>query len=343
MILVTGGTGHLGANLVRRLLDDGHAVRVFSRRNDHEAALEGLKVDRAYGDLRDLPSVKAAVRGCDRVYHCAARVSITASGEREIYDFNVIGTQHVLRAAREGGVSRVVVSGSLSAVGYDPAKPSDEGMAFYPFDKHLPYATTKAFVEHECLKAVVEGLDVVIATSCAIIGPNDFVPSRMGKMLVDFANGKLRAYVPGGFEFVAARDIVEGHILAMQKGRSGQRYIFSTEFLTVDQLMALCEEVTGRSRPRLRVPSAVAEGIAHVSSFVLTHFFPAVPQRFTPGSVRLLRMQRKADCSKAKRELGYQPTTIARAVRDAYECFVRRGVIVPSGKRRIWVSRPRES
>ncbi len=343
MILVTGASGHLGGNLVRRLLDDGETVRVFVHKNGNNAALDGLDVEHSYGDLRELSAVKDAVRGIERIYHCAAKLSIVSGGEREIYECNVVGTHNVLRAALEAGVSRVVVTGSLSAVGNDPAKPSDESMLFYPFETHLPYATTKAFVELECLKAAVEGLDVVIATSCAIIGPNDFLPSRMGKLLADFANGKLRAYVPGGFEFVAVGDLVDGHIRAMERGRSGQKYIFSTEFLTVDQLMTLYEEVTGRPRPRLRLPAGVAEGFAHVSSFVLTHFFPRVPQRFTPAAVHLLRMQRRADCTKAKRELGYQPTNIADAVRKAYDCFVRRGVITTSTDRRVWVSRAKES
>jgi nucleoside-diphosphate-sugar epimerase len=341
MLLITGSSGHLGANLIRRLLDDGNEVRALLRKGSNNAAVDGLAVERVYGDLRNLPQAIAAVRGCDRIYHCAAQVETVPGKEREIYDTNVTGTRNLLRAALETGVSHVVVTGSLSAVGHDPSRPSDEDVPFYPFEKLPPYSTSKAFVEHECLKAAVEGLHVVIATSCAIIGPNDFKPSRMGQMLIDFANGKLRAYIPGGFEFVAARDIVQGHVLAMEKGRPGQKYIFSTEFLTLDKLMAICEEVTGRPRPRLCLPAPLMAGIAEVTTFVLTNFFPNVPQRFTPAAVRFLRMERKADHGKARRELGYEPTTMAQALRDAYECFVRRGVIVPSGKR-VLVSRAGE-
>ena len=339
MLLITGASGHLGANLVRRLLDDGHSVRALLRPGSNNAALDGLNVERVYGDLRDIPSVTAAVRGCDRIHHCAAMVSTTPGNEREIFDCNVIGTRNLLRAALDAGVVRVVISGSLSAVGDDPSRPSDESIPFYPFEKMPPYSHTKAAAEHECLKAVAEGLDVVIATSCAIIGPNDFKPSRMGKLLVDFASGKLRAYIPGGFTFVAARDMVEGHILAMDKGRAGQKYIFSTEFVSVDTLMTIFEEVTGRPKPRLRLPPPLMAGLAEVTTFVLTNFFPRKPQRFTPAAVRFLRMERKADCGKAMRELGYRPTTIAGAIQEAYDCFVRRGVIAVPAKR-VLVSKP---
>lgn len=330
--LVTGATGHLGANLVRRVLADGHDVKVLVRDRDgrEEAeALAGLAVERVYGDLRDLDAMRAAVRGVERVYHTAAKISTLpgSGGEREIYDTNVVGTRNVLKAAREAGVQRVVVSGSLSAVGHNPDRPSNEDDPFYPFAWHLPYSVSKAWVEHECLKAVALGQEVVIAVSCAILGPNDFIPSRMGRVVQDFANGKMRAYIPGGFDFVAARDIVAGHVLAMEKGKVGQRYIFSTRFVEVDELVAILERVTGMPRPSLRLSPVVMAGIAHVSSFVLTNFFPSVPQRFTPAAVRLLQMRRRADTRRAQSELGYQPTSIEDALREAYEHFVVRGLI----------------
>jgi nucleoside-diphosphate-sugar epimerase len=282
-ILVTGASGHLGANLVRRLLDNGQDVRVLLREGSNNAAVDGLDVERVYGDLRDFVGMKSAVRGCEQIYHCAAKVS-TLDGnpllKREIYDCNVLGTIHILQAALEAGVSKVVVSGSFSAVGHNPEKPSDETVPFYPFSPHLPYGFSKTFVEHECLKAFANGLSVVVAVSCAILGPNDHKPSRMGRTLLDFANGKLLAYVPGGFEFISARDIVEGHILAMSKGRPGQKYIFSSQFLTVDELMAIFEEVTGRDRPALRIPGAMIAGIAGVADFVFPPIFSKCTKTF---------------------------------------------------------------
>jgi nucleoside-diphosphate-sugar epimerase len=335
--LVTGATGHLGANLVRHLLDGGHRVRVLLRPGSDVRAVEGLDVERVYGDVRDPSALTAAVAGCDRIHHCAALVS-TISGDarhrRDIYDTNVLGTRHLLRAAQAAGVARVVVTGSFSAVGHAPARASDETVPFYPFQRTMPYEVSKVFTEHECLRAVAEGLDVVIATSCAILGPHDFKPSRMGRVLCDFANGTLRAYIPGGFEFVAARDIVQGHLLAMDKGRPGQRYIFSSQFVTVDELMGLFEEVTGRPRPRVRLPAPVMAGIAQVVSPVLSRVLPNVPQRLTPGAVRILRLGRRADCTRAREELGYQPTAIVDAIREAHAFFAREGRITrPAGGR----------
>lgn len=320
--LVTGATGHLGANLVRRLLLDGHRVRVLLRPQHDARAVDGLEVERAYGDIRDPASLDVAMQGCGRVFHCAAMISITAGGEPDIFETNVLGTRNVLTAAARATVRRTVVTGSFSAVGHHPNRASDERDPFNPFLRALPYERSKAAVEHECLKAAVEGQDVVIAISCAIIGPYDFKPSRMGRVIRDFANGRMPAYIPGGFEFVAACDIVAGHVLAMERGRSGQRYIFSTEFVTVDTLMRWLEEITGRPRPRLRLPPAAMAAIAQVASPVLSAVAPNRPQRLTPGAVHLLRMHRRADCTKAKHELGYEPTSVKDAVVEAFRWFV---------------------
>ncbi|MBH8561912.1 NAD-dependent epimerase/dehydratase family protein [Nostoc sp. CENA67] len=335
--LVTGASGHLGANLVRRLLEDGHNVRVLLRQGSNNTAVDNLQVERSYGDLRDFDSTLAAVEGCDRIYHCAAKVS-TLDGDahfhQEIYDSNVLGTIHLLRAALNAKVTKVVVTGSFSAVGHHPSHPSDETIPFYPFGKHLPYEVSKAFMEQECLKAYADGLDVVIAVSCAILGPNDFKPSRMGKTLIDFAHGKIPAYVGGGFDFVAAKDIVAGHILAMEKGRGGQKYIFSSQFLTIDEIMAIFEEVTGVAKPKLCLPSKVMAGVAGIADFIYPRFFPKAPRRFTSGAVRILQMHRHADTNKAQIELGYQPTSVKQAIYEAYQDFVRRGLIVKADKER---------
>jgi nucleoside-diphosphate-sugar epimerase len=329
MILLTGANGHLGANLLRRLLADGAAVRVLLRPDSDNSSLEGLSVERVFGNLSDPASLVAASKGVTNIYHCAAQISTTTGAEQQIFTNNVLGTRNLLRAALENGVGRVVVSGSLSAVGHRADRPTDESEPFNPFEHHPPYAVTKAAVEHECLKAVVDGLDVVIAISCAILGPFDFKPSRMGQVLINYANGQLWAYIPGGFEFVTTRDFVEGHVLCMRQGRTGQRYIFNTEFMTFDTLFELYSEITGQPKP-LRLPPTMMMAAAEIGELAHRYIIPGRRQLLTPAAVRLLRMGRRADSSKAQRELGYRPGSIADAVREAYEWFVARGVIVAS-------------
>ncbi len=334
-MLVTGATGHLGANLVRRLLADGEDVRVMMRPGRDNGALDGLAVERAYADLRDKESVDSIVRGTNRIYHCAALVSTiegNAAHKRQIFDTNVRGTIHLLDAAARLAIDKIVVSGSLSATGYDPDHHSHEGMPFYPFERHLPYAVSKHLVEHECLRAHANGLNVVVATSCAIIGPHDYGPSRMGRVLIDYAHGRLRAYIPGGFAFVSSHDIAEGHVLAMRQGRSGQKYLFSTAYASVDELMAMFGEISGRPPPRVRLPPALVAVLAEIADRTWYRAFPNAPRHFTPAAVRLLQMQRRADHGKAQQELGYRPSSIMQAITDAYGDFVRRGVIRPSAR-----------
>ncbi len=329
----TGSAGHVGANLVRRLLDDGARVRVMLRYEDNNEALDGLEVERAFGDIRDLDATRNALDGCQGVYHCAAKVS-TIEGDRahrrEVYECNVLGTRNVLQAARDVEAGRVVVTGSFSAVGYDlddPSAPSDETMQFYPMERTMPYERSKALVEHECWRAAAAGQDVVVATCCAVVGPADFLPSRLGRTMCDYTNGKLRAFVDGGFEFVAARDIVEGHVLCMQRGRSGEKYIFSTEFKTISDILDLYEDVSGIPRPRRQIPVRLMLCFSEVASLYLSRFHPGFPQRFTPGAIRLLQKRRHADTRKARRELGYQPTSIRAAVHEAYAFHYDRNAI----------------
>ena len=332
-ILLTGASGHLGANLLQRLLSDGADVRVLLREGSNNRAVDGLPVERVYGDLRSPDAVRAAVQGCTRIYHAAAQIS-TLYGDpalkRSIFDSNVLGTRHLLEAAARAGVERVVVTSSLGAVGYredDPSHPSDEESPFYPFHRTMPYEASKAFVEHECLRAVARGLDVRIAVSTAILGPHDWKPSRMGRALCDFANGRLRAYIDGGVEFVAASDLVQGHTLAMDRGQPGEKYIFSTEFATLPDLMWMWHEITGRPIPRLRLPAPVMGAIAEVLSPLLTRLAPQFPQRLTPSAVRILQLRRHVDTGKAQRALGYRPTGIRAACEQAYQFHIQRGAI----------------
>ena len=323
-VFLTGGAGHVGANLVRRLLDEGLSVRVLLRHEDNNEGLNELDVERVFGDIRDLNATRRAIEGCQGVYHVAAKISTIVGNRahrREIYECNVIGTRNVLTAAREVQAGRVVVTGSLSAVGYnldDPSAPSDEEMPFYPMERTMPYERSKSLVEHECWHAAAKGQEVIVATCCAVIGSHDYFPSRLGRTLCDYTNGKLRAYIEGGFEFVAARDIAEGHVLCMKHGRPGEKYIFSSEYKTISEIVGLFEEVSGVPFSGRRVPTPVMYAFSELASFYLSRAHPNFPQRFTPGAIRLLKKRRHADTTKARTELGYQPTSIRSAIQEAY-------------------------
>ncbi|PRQ07871.1 NAD-dependent epimerase/dehydratase family protein [Enhygromyxa salina] len=332
-VLVTGATGHLGSNVVRRLLADGHDVRALVQARADNRSIDGLPIERVEGDLRDLESLRRAVEGVDRVFHIAAKISTataTPAEQRSLYDINVIGTRDILRACLDAGVGRVVMTGSFSATGFDlddPSQASDETLPFYPFGHTMPYAHTKALAEHEVLKAVAEGLDAVIATSCGCVGAWDYLPSRMGGTLCDLANGKLRAYVEGGFTWVRGVDIADGHLRAMEYGRKGQKYLFATEFLTISQLFGTFREIAGVKRELIEVPIDLVGAVATVYSGTLARFFPKASQRLTPGSIAVLKARRHVDTSKARRELGYRPTSMREAMSDAYEFFLREGMI----------------
>lgn len=335
LALVTGAGGHLGANLLRRLLSDVQPVRALLHSERDRRAVEGLAVDVIVGDLRDADLCRAAVAGCSEIYHCAAKISTFHRDHSEVFACNVIATRQLLAAALREGVRKVVVTGSFSATGrHADGSPSDETVPFNPLEGHLPYAMTKAAVEHECLKAVIAGLPVVVAVSTAILGPHDYKPSRMGQVLRRYAAGKLRAYTPGGFEFIAARDIAEGHVLAMRRGLPGEKYIFASSFQSFDDIMRMFSKVTGQPMPPWRVPARAMSAVARVAGVFQPLITPDREQLLTPAAIRILQQCRRADITKAREKLGFEPTSIEDAIAEAYEWFCARGEIVPVAPRR---------
>lgn len=273
--LVTGGSGHLGANLVRALLARGEAVRVLVYHDSR--GLEGLDVECVQGDLRDIDSLRRATRGCRYVYHTAAYVSLRNADLQQIYEVNVVGTRQLMRAALDAGVQRVVHCSSFGAVGRNPRGPSDESWTINPFESALAYERSKAFAEHEVLRLVVEGLDAVIVNPSGLVGPYDFKPSFVGRTILDFASGKMKAYVPGAFDFVPVRDVVQGHLLAREKGRTGQRYLLTGEVATIDQILDWLQEFTRQPRPKLKLSPQLMQRVAWVKDWVEALVSPGHP------------------------------------------------------------------
>jgi nucleoside-diphosphate-sugar epimerase len=201
-ILVTGATGHLGANLVRTLLNRGETVRVLLRKESNNTEVKGLNIEHAYGDLKDEKSLINAVKGCDYVYHLAAFVSIRNGDRKELYDVNVLGTRYLMQACRLEGVKKVVHCSSFGAVGNNPDGASNEKWAVSPYEMTTDYEISKTFAELEVYKEIARGLPAVIVNPSGIVGPWDFKPSLLGRTIIEFAQGKMRGSVKGGFDFV---------------------------------------------------------------------------------------------------------------------------------------------
>ncbi len=324
---VTGGTGHIGANLVRALVARGEEVKALVR-SPGDRALAGLDVEEVRADLRDVDGLRRAMAGCDRVYHLAALVSLRPGARREMFDVNVLGTKHVMAACLAAGVARVVHCSTFGAVGRsEDGGPSDETCAVNPFDTALDYDLSKVHAELEVHRACAAGLDAVIVNPTGVVGPWDWKPSSVGQTIVDFARRRIPAYVSGAVDLVAMRDVVEGLRLAAERGKTGQRYILSTERITIDALLDELARLTGAPRPRVRLSPRLMVPVAHLSSLVMRTFFPRMPPRFTPGTIALLGDGRCATTQKAQRELGYCPTSVFAALREQYDWFRARDII----------------
>jgi len=319
--LVTGATGHIGNNLVRALLARGEKVRVLIRPGSSPKPLAGLDVERFEGDLRDAPSLERAVSRAERVYHVAAMVSIRDNDKKALWDVNVAGTARLLAAARKAGVRRVVHTSSFGAMGHNPDGPSTEGHPLDPSEPATDYERSKAESETEVKREVERGLDACIVNPCATVGPFDFRPSLVGKTFLDFALGKMKAYVPGAFDWVPMRDVIEGHLLAMEKGGRGERYLLSGEVASLDEILDWLAEDTGRPRPRLRIPPKLMLALSVPKDFVEARYFPKKYPRFNKNSIRLLTSGKYGTNQKARRELGLSPTPVRQAFRDAVGWF----------------------
>jgi nucleoside-diphosphate-sugar epimerase len=319
--VVTGATGHLGANLVRALLARGERVRVLVRAQTDTRALDGLDVERVTADLADPGSLRGALEGGQRLYHTAAFVSIRSGDRAALWRVNVDGTRALLRAAREAGIERVVHTSSLGAVGQSARGPSTELDFLDPHEPVMDYERSKSDAEHVVRAEAERGLDVCIVNPSAIVGPYDFRPSLVGRTILDAARGRMRAYVPGAFDWVPMRDAVSGHLLAMEKGRTGERYLLSGEVHSVDQILDWIAEFSCGPRPRFALPPRVIQEVARVKDWVEARYFPERVPRFNYHSIRLLTSGKRASNEKAQRELGLRPTAVREAFRDAIHWF----------------------
>jgi nucleoside-diphosphate-sugar epimerase len=260
--LVTGATGHLGVNLVRALLDQGEQVRVFVRPQSDTTGLKGLDVEHATGDLRDIKSIRNALKGINKLYHTAAFVSIRNGDQQELFDVNILGTRYLMQEARKADIEKVVHTSSFGGIGINPQGLSNEKWTVSPFELATDYERTKAISEYDVLQEAVRGLNVTIVNPAGIVGPNDYRPSMVGRTILDYAHGKMPAYVPGAFNFVPMQDVVQAELLAMQSGERGERYLIAGGHHSIDEILDWLHELTGAKRPKISIPPGLMQSIA---------------------------------------------------------------------------------
>ncbi len=320
-VVVTGASGHVGANLVRALVARGDRVRVLCRQST--AGFDGLPVEVVRGDVRDLESLRAAFAGAARVYHLAARISLVGDPDGEVEAINVGGAANAARAALEVGVGRLVHVSSIHAFVQRPRdQPLDETRAQVAGPRHPAYDRTKAAGEREVRAQVDRGLDAVIVNPTAVIGPHDLSGSPMGEVFVRLLRRRMPALVSGGFDWVDSRDVAAGIIAAAERGRTGEGYILSGHWASVRDLARLACEITGVRAPRLTVPRWLAHvGVPFVGLASRARGHAPI---YTRESLRALAGNRQIRSAKAAVELGYTARPLRETVEAVYADLAER-------------------
>ncbi len=324
---VSGGTGFVGANVIRALLEEGREVHALARPGSDRSNLpesDGLRVFE--GDLTRFESLLPAIRGCSEVYHVAADYRFWARDPSELARNNVEGTENVMRAAEEEGASRVVYTSTVGTIGLSSQPtPADEATPALTDQYVIPYKRTKFAAEEVARRYARRGLPLVIVNPSTPIGAWDRKPTPTGRMLVDFLNGKLPAYVRTGLNFIHVRDVAAGHLRAARRGRVGERYILGNRNMTMREFLEILANESGESAPRLRIPYALAwaAGAASTAWSRVTAREPSIAL----DAVRMSRHTMYFDPGKAVRELGLPQTPLVEAIREAIDWFRRIGLV----------------
>jgi dihydroflavonol-4-reductase len=329
---LTGGTGFVGANLARALLDAGWSVRALARPGSDRRNLDGLPLAIVEGDLTDRHLARK-IDGSEAVFHCAAHYSLYRADAADLVRSNVEGTRNVLAAARAAGVKRTVYTSSVAAIGVRHGASADESHQSAPDELIGGYKRSKYFAEREAMAAASAGQDVVVVNPTTPIGPWDRKPTPTGEIFVRFLGGTMWAMVETGLNFADVADVASGHLLAYDKGRSGERYILGGENMPLKALLQRVGAIVGRPAPRVAVPLWLPLAVAWTEETVLARFGrrPTVPI----DGVKMSGESMYYDTSKAERQLGYAPTPIDSAIRSAVAWFIDNGYVPrPLSKRR---------
>ena len=319
-VFVTGGTGFIGANLVQLLVQEGYAVKALVRSSSRLDNLDSLSVEIVKGDLND-PDLWQQMVGCQYLFHVAAHYSLWQKDREALYHHNVLGTRNVLVAALNAGIERTVYTSSVAAIGVGAAGLVVDETYQSPLDELVGhYKKSKFLAEQEAMEAAGAGQEVVVVNPSSPIGPKDIKPTPTGDIILRFLRRQMPVYMDTGLNFIDVRDVAWGHLLALHRGKSGDRYILGHQNLTLKELLDQLAQITGLNAPQLSVPSWLPLSVAWVEEKILAPLGkpPSVPL----DGVRMAKQPMYYDASKAVRELGLPQSPLSLALRDAVDWFV---------------------
>jgi len=324
--LVTGATGFVGSAVARALVRDGWQVRALVRAGADRSNLAGMDLEVAVGDLTDSASLEPAVQGCSAVFHVAADYRLWAPQPEQLYRANVDGTRNIIDCARRAGVQRIVHTSSVATIGLPADRsPGCEDTPVGLADMIGHYKRSKFLAEQVAQEAARAGAPVVIVNPSTPIGPGDVKPTPTGQIVVDAATGRMPAYVDTGLNIVHVDDVAAGHLLALHRGRIGERYILGGDDMSLRQILERIAQLVQRTPPRIRLPHAGVLPLAYVAE-ALARLSGRAP-RMTVEGVRMSRKRMFFSSAKAVRDLGYQWRPPVQAFEDALAYFRQRGLL----------------
>lgn len=322
-VFVTGGSGFIGSNVVARLAELGIRPRCLVLPDDTAPALAGLDYQRIDGDLSDPERLARAMDGCPLVIHLAAIYAIWAPRPARIFEVNVEGTRNIIAAARKTGVKRIVHTSSIAAVGHLPGRQlADETTLFNDWDVANEYVLSKYASELEALAACDEELEVVAVNPAFPYGPNDYVPTPTGRVVLDTLRGRLPFNMKGGgTNVVHVGDVAEGHLLAAVRGRPGERYVLGGDNTTTEELGELLDDLVGRAKPKLTLTGPMLKAMGRASELVADYFTRQQPLMTYKAVSYMADRFLWFSIDKAKSELGYQPRGARETIAASVEWF----------------------
>ncbi|MGC1953257.1 MAG: hopanoid-associated sugar epimerase [Gammaproteobacteria bacterium] len=324
--LVTGGTGFIGSAVVRRLLAAGHDVRALTRPESNRANLHDLPIQIVTGNLCDRASMDEALKGCDVLFHIAADYRLWTRTPQTLYQTNVTGTENIMRAALVAGVRRIVYTSSVATLGWaPPGRLADETTQVNEADMIGDYKRSKYLAEQTVSRLVAEdALPAVIVNPSTPVGPRDIKPTPTGRIIVEALRGRMPAYVDTGLNIVHVDDVAEGHLLALEHGTIGERYVLGGENLTLHAILSELAVLSGRKPPRIQLPHSFVLPIAYLAEG-FAKLFRSFEPLTTVNGVRMSKKRMFYSSDKAKAELRYQPQGALRALADAVQWFRENG------------------